>query len=351
MFATRRRSARQAASARRLTHDQQQQGGHQAVQAQAPELVGQAHQLDRGVGAAGAGREHIGQQAVELHAAHDAVGQRHVAGVGGRCHEVLPERCGHATERQQDPQARTQPPPGRTAPGQAQPAGQRHGEEDHPLQHTPGAGLHAKGMLRHQGRPHRGQAEHRHSGQQPGRNRDIHGRLDRVRSGHLGNQLDLDAGAHRDLRHAEGAAGMGAALAEHLAQQLGAAVGHQVLFGVVAGAVDQAHHLDDAGDGVEVAHGRVQGAQQVDGDGAGGELAGGGVGVAAELADPGLAVAFGDVARQEHQLAAANEGHIGRCRDGDRRQADAQLTEAVVNGNSRGGHGVWGPLNGVFAGK
>ena len=76
------------------------------------------------------------------------------------------------------------------------------------------------------------------------------------------------------LRDAEGAARMRAFLAEDLGEQFGAAVGHQVLFGVVGRAVDQAHDLDDALDPVQVAERRVQRAEQVDRDRARGLLRG-----------------------------------------------------------------------------
>eukprot|EP01137_Pigoraptor_chileana_P028249 Opistho-2@11896 len=127
---------------------------------------------------------------------------------------------------------------------------------------------------------------------------------------------------------------MGAAIAEDLGQQLGAAVGHQVLLGEVGRAVDQAHHLDDAADLVQVADGGVQGAQQVDGDGAGGGLAGGGVDIAAQLAGPDLALALGDMAGDEDQIAGAHEGHVGGSRHGQRRQGDAQGVEGVVDGGA-----------------
>jgi hypothetical protein len=55
--------------------------------------------------------------------------------------------------------------------------------------------------------------------------------------------------------------------AEHLAQQLAAAVGDQVLLGEVTCGVDQAHHFDDALDLVQVAHCSVQGAHQINGHG------------------------------------------------------------------------------------
>lgn len=45
------------------------------------------------------------------------------------------------------------------------------------------------------------------------------------------DQLDLDAGAGRDLRHAEGTARVRAGRAEHLAEQFAGAVHHQVVFG------------------------------------------------------------------------------------------------------------------------
>ena len=47
--------------------------------------------------------------------------------------------------------------------------------------------------------------------------------------GGLGDQLDLDAGAERQLGDAVGAARMRAALGEDFAEQLGAAVGDQVV--------------------------------------------------------------------------------------------------------------------------
>src|SRR5207245_7060702 len=86
-------------------------------------------------------------------------------------------------------------------------------------------------------------------------------------SGDLSDQIDLDARTHRDLHNTEGAAGMRALFGEHLAQQIRASVGDEVLFGEIGGAVDEAHHLHDALDLVQVADGRVQRAQQVDGDG------------------------------------------------------------------------------------
>ena len=48
---------------------------------------------------------------------------------------------------------------------------------------------------------------------------------------HLRHQLDLDAGAARDLGHAERAARVGAALPEHRHEQLRGAVGHEVVLG------------------------------------------------------------------------------------------------------------------------
>src|SRR5207245_8321969 len=50
-------------------------------------------------------------------------------------------------------------------------------------------------------------------------------------SGHLGDQLDLDAGAERYLGHAEGAPGVGSAVAEGLDQQLRGPVRDQMLLG------------------------------------------------------------------------------------------------------------------------
>ena len=58
--------------------------------------------------------------------------------------------------------------------------------------------------------------------------------------------------------------------------------------------------------------------------------AGRGVDVAAELADPGLAVALGDVAGQEHEVAAAHERHVGGGRNGERRQRRCRVGEPVA---------------------
>ena len=55
-----------------------------------------------------------------------------------------------------------------------------------------------------------------------------------------------------------------------------------------------------------------------------------------ELADPGLAVAFGDVAGQEDQVAGAHERHVGRGRRGHRRQGDAEGLQAVGDGHGMG---------------
>src|ERR1700682_1499388 len=85
---------------------------------------------------------------------------------------------------------------------------------------------------------------------------------------HFGDQLDLDARAERNLRDAEGRARMLAALAENVGEQLGCAVGHEMLLGEVERRVDEAHHLDDACHAVQVADVRVQRRDEVDRDGA-----------------------------------------------------------------------------------
>src|SRR5678815_2294309 len=128
--------------------------------------------------------------------------------------------------------------------------------------------------------------------------------------GGLGDQFDLDAGAERQLGDAVGAARVRALLGEDLAEELGAAVGHQVVLGEVGRAVDEARDAHDALDLVEVADRGVERAEQVDRDRARRLLAGRRVHVAAELANPGLAVALGDVAGEEDKISRANEGHV-----------------------------------------
>src|SRR5664280_2421189 len=89
------------------------------------------------------------------------------------------------------------------------------------------------------------------------------------------DELDLDAGAERKLGDAEGAARMRALFGEDLAEQLRAAVGDEMVLGEVGRAVDEAGDANDPLDLVEIADGGVQGAEQIDGDGARCLLAGG----------------------------------------------------------------------------
>ena len=123
--------------------------------------------------------------------------------------------------------------------------------------------------------------------------------------------------------------------AEDFTKELARAVGHQVLLGEIAGGVHQRHDLDNAFDLVQVAHRSVQGTHQVDRDRTRCRFALLGGGVFAQLADPGLAVFFGDVAAQEHELAGLHKGHVGRCRNGNRWQGDLECGEFVVNAHGK----------------
>ena len=124
---------------------------------------------------------------------------------------------------------------------------------------------------------------------------------------------------------------MGATRAKDLADQLAGAIGYQMLLGKAAGGVDQRHQFDDAGDAVEIAHRRMQSAQQINGNGARRLLALGRLHGGAKLADPGCAVFFGDMAADKDQITGLHKGHVGRCRHGHRGQGDAQFAEFVVN--------------------
>ncbi len=105
------------------------------------------------------------------------------------------------------------------------------------------------------------------------------------------NQLDFYASAQRDLRHTKSAAGVLAFVTKDLAQQLRAAIGHQVLFGKRGCGIDQAHDLDDALDAVQVAAAScLQGAHQLNGNRAGRLLAFFGADGTAELTLPDLAI-------------------------------------------------------------
>jgi len=70
------------------------------------------------------------------------------------------------------------------------------------------------------------------------------------KSVHFDDHLDLDAGAQRNLRHAEGRARMAAGLAEHFPEQVRAAIGDQVMFSKISGGIDQAGDFDDAFDAI-----------------------------------------------------------------------------------------------------
>ena len=137
---------------------------------------------------------------------------------------------------------------------------------------------------------------------------------------------------------------MGAAFAKHLGQQFRAAVGDQVLLDEVGRAVHQAHDLDDAAHALQVAHGGLQGAHQVDGHRACGFGALRGRHVLPQAANPGFAVFAGDVAREKNQVAGAHEGHVGGRGHGDGRQGDAELVQLALNAHDLtfewGGDGV-----------
>jgi len=149
--------------------------------------------------------------------------------------------------------------------------------------------------------------------------------------GDLCNHFNLHTSAHRDLRHPKRAAGMGSAFPKDLADERAGPVGDDVLLGEVGGGVHQRHQFDDAGDAVQIAHSRVQGAHQVNGDRPRGGRALFGLHVFPELPDPGLAVFLGDMAADENQFSGLYKRHISRRRGGDRGQGDVQAGEGVID--------------------
>ena len=80
-----------------------------------------------------------------------------------------------------------------------------------------------------------------------------------------GHEFNLNARTHGQLGNPKGRAGMLTPWAQHVEQQLTAAIGDQVLLGIQCRAVDLAHDFDDFIDLVQVlAHRQacsVQGAQ------------------------------------------------------------------------------------------
>jgi hypothetical protein len=148
---------------------------------------------------------------------------------------------------------------------------------------------------------------------------------------HFGNQFNLHASTHRDLRHAKGAARMRPAFPEDFAQKLARTVGHEVLLREIRGGIDERHDLDDPPYAIEIAHSRLQRAHQVDGDGPRSGLALVRPHGLAQLADPGLALPLGDVAAQEDQLADLYIGYIGCGRYGHGGQVDAKLLHSFMD--------------------
>src|SRR5712691_13315990 len=153
-------------------------------------------------------------------------------------------------------------------------------------------------------------------------------------SGHFGDQLDLDAGAERYLRHTERAAGVGSAVAEDLDQQLRGPVGDQMLLGEGRRAVDQHHELDDPRDSVEVADGGVQGAHELDGDRPRRRLPLAGRQPGAELPDPRLAFLPGDVPRHVDEAPRAHEGDVDGPGPSQLGERDAEGLQLLVGGHS-----------------
>ena len=98
--------------------------------------------------------------------------------------------------------------------------------------------------------------------------------------------------------------------------------------GELAGALDQAHYLDDAFHPFKITRRRLQRAEQINRNGACRKFAFGRAHVAAQLPHPRFAVALGDVAGQEDQLPAAHEGQVGGGRCGHSRQGDAEFGQS-----------------------
>ena len=73
----------------------------------------------------------------------------------------------------------------------------------------------------------------------------------------LRDQIDFHARSERQLRCAERASRMRAALAKNLGEQLRRTIGHEMLFGECWRAVHQAHKLDDSADVVQITDGKI----------------------------------------------------------------------------------------------
>ena len=119
--------------------------------------------------------------------------------------------------------------------------------------------------------------------------------------------------------------------AEHGPEQFARTIGHQMLLGEVGCRVDQRHQLDNPGDLVQVAHRRVQRAQQINGDGPRGILALCCSDVFTQLTHPYFSIAFGDVAAQEHQLTGLHKRYVGGGGDGNRGQGDVKFLQLGIN--------------------
>lgn len=84
-------------------------------------------------------------------------------------------------------------------------------------------------------------------------------------TGYLGNEVDLDTGTERNLRHPERASGVLSFISENLHQQFRSAISNKVLLSKRRRAIHQHHHLQNAMDFVQVPQRGLKCPQQLDG--------------------------------------------------------------------------------------
>ena len=275
------------------------------VEPQAPELVRHAEQVDRGIGAAR--RAPRTRRAARCRGRSAAT----MRSASVRLHEPMAAatKCCHsaardAAQREQQHQHARGAAADAVAPRQPDEAG-RGDRDDRSAAAARTTGTAA--CRTRAARPAR--ADRDGARARAAQSRRARSRRDRSSVGshrHFGDQLDLDAGAHRQLRDAEGAARMRAGSARTPRPSSSEQPLVTRCCSVNVGALlTRLITLTMRWTLVQVAERRVQRAQQVDRDRARRRLACFGGHVRAELADPGLAVLLGDVPGQEDQVAGA----------------------------------------------
>src|SRR5947209_2706249 len=134
----------------------------------------------------------------------------------------------------------------------------------------------------------------------------VAGALPGSRRSHLNDEIDFERGPKWKIRGDQRAAGVKAALAEDLDQQLRGAVGDPVRFVEPRRAVDHDEHAGHLRYAIEVADRGLEDAKQLDGDVAGGRSRSAWGNILTHLTHEQLIAGLGQASREEDVTATAN---------------------------------------------